>query len=255
MKVTFSQKHPYMTAILLGLLCTAFTALGSAIPQIMELEETPSLWFMAVTIAVSAGTGILLMAKSRFKVTEYGFNKRLRKAAGVVWFYIPLIIIEIIPITVCGFSNEMTPPLYIAVTFFTISVGFNEEIYFRGLALKYLSDKGIKKAIVWSSVIFGFLHIANAFNGKSPLYIVLQIIFAFLVGFVLAEIVSITQSIWLVIIWHASYDFIAMTTTDTLDTLSLLILSAQTIILLVYAVALWKNCTPNVKQSLMNPLI
>jgi len=241
MKMTFTQKHPFMAVILLGLLCTFFTALGLTIPQIIGLEEVPSMWFMAINIAVSAVIGMLIMVKSRFSVAEYGFNRHFCKTAGKVWFYIPLIIIELLPIIVCGFSNDVTLPLYIAVAFFTISVGFNEEIYFRGLALKFLSEKGVKKAILWSSVIFGILHIANALNGKSLLYIILQIIFAFLVGFVLAEIVSITKSIWMVIIWHASHDFVAMTTTDTLDTVSLLILAAQTIILFVYAVVLWKK--------------
>jgi len=243
MKMTFTQKHPYWAAILLALLCTIFTALGTVIPQITALEEVPTLWVMAVAVAVSAGIGLFIMAKSRFSVSEYGFNKRFRKTAGKVWFYIPLIIIELIPIIVSGFSKDIAPSLYIAVAFFTIAVGFNEEIYFRGLALKFLSEKGIKKAIVWSSIIFGFLHIANAFNGRNLQYIVLQISFAFVVGFVLAEIVSITESIWVVIIWHTAHDFIAMTMTtqDTLDTTALVILAAQTIILLVYAVALWKK--------------
>jgi len=54
MDKTFSQKHPYTAAILLGLLCTVFTASGLTIPQIMVLEEAPSLWVAAVIIAVSA---------------------------------------------------------------------------------------------------------------------------------------------------------------------------------------------------------
>lgn len=241
MKKTFSQNHPYWAVILLGLLCTIFTALGMVIPSRIGLEEVPTIWFMAAAVAVSAGVGMLVMAKSRFSISEYGFNRHFHKSAGKVLFYIPLLVIELIPIVVCGFSGDITPSLYIAVAFFTIAVGFNEEIYFRGLALKFLGEKGVKKAIVWSSVIFGLLHMANAFNGKNLLYIILQISFAFLFGFVCAEIVSITESIWVVIIWHAAHDFIAMTTHDTLDTTSFIILAAQVIVLIVYAVVLWKK--------------
>jgi membrane protease YdiL (CAAX protease family) len=249
MKTTFSQKHPYWAAILLGLLCTIFTALGTAVPQIMVFDEVPTFWFMTVAVAVSAGIGMLVMAKSRFVVSEYGFNKHFHKSARKVLFYIPLLVIELIPIIVCGFSGDITPSLYIAIAFFTIAVGFNEEIYFRGLAFKFLSEKGVKKAVVWSSIIFGLLHIANALSGKNMLYVVLQISFAFLVGFVLAEIVSITKSIWVVIIWHTAHDFIAMATNDTLDTTSLIILSVQSIILFVYAVVLWKKHGTNRQKA------
>ena len=110
-----------------------------------------------------------------------------------------------------------------------------------GLSLKAMQTQGRKKAIIWSAVVFGVLHLVNALSGKSTLYLVLQMFFAFLVGFVLAEIVSITKSLWFVIIWHAAHDFISSTTSDALDTKALIILGIQVGILLVYAILIWRK--------------
>ncbi len=132
---------------------------------------------------------------------------------------------------------------YVILLFSTVAVGFNEEIYFRGLALKFISEKGRKKAIIWSSVIFGFLHLANAFHGKDTLYLVLQMIFALLVGFVLAEIVSITRSLWVVITWHAAHDYLSNITGRALDKRAFITLAIQVGVLLLYAVSIWKSST------------
>jgi membrane protease YdiL (CAAX protease family) len=106
--------------------------------------------------------------------------------------------------------------------------------------------KGSKKAIIWSSVIFGTLHLINALNGKDVLYLILQMLFAFLVGFVLAEIVSITKSLWVVIIWHGAHDFISFTTSEALDLSGLIVLAVQVAILLIFAIGIWKS---SVKQE------
>jgi len=239
--MSFSQKHPYLAAILSGLLCTFMTGTGMAVSQILGLYEQSTYMVMAATIAVSAGLGILIMRKSGFILSEFGFNRKVNHNAGKVWFYLPLIIIELTPVAVFGFSSELSSSLFLAIALLTIAVGFNEEIFFRGLALKFLGEKGSKKAIVWSSVIFGVLHIGNAFSGRDMQYIILQVAFAFLVGIVLAELVTITKNLWIVIIWHFSHDFIAIATGGAIDSIGLTVLAIQVALLLVYAVGLWKK--------------
>ncbi len=241
MKIAFSKKHPFVAAILAGLLCTLLTGFGTAIPQRIGLKDIPTFIVMAIAVSVSAFIGIIIMMKSQFTINEYGFQKHLGKNVSKAWFFIPLILIELIPIITFGFSTEISPALYVMIALFTIGVGFNEEIFFRGLALKFIRSRGMKKAIIWSSVMFGILHAANAFNGKNLLYIILQISFAFLVGFVFAEVVCITESIWIVILCHAAHDFISLTTEEALDTKAIIILAVQTVILLIYAIGLWKK--------------
>ena len=242
-KETFRSKHPYAAAILLGLLCTFLTGIGTAIPQVMDFDTYMSYLVLAISLIFSSGIGIIIMKRTNITLKTYGFQRSENKSFRKIWWYLPLIIIEILPPAIYGSSNQILPYQYLIVAFLTIAVGFNEEIYFRGLILQFLTVKGRKNAIMGSAIIFGILHIANAFNGKNLLYIVLQMSFAFLVGFVLAEILSITKSLWIVIIWHASHDFIAMTTEGELDTKALIILSIQVLLLLVYAIGIWKRST------------
>ncbi|MFD1175997.1 CPBP family intramembrane glutamic endopeptidase [Paenibacillus puldeungensis] len=241
MKKSFVQKHPYIASILVGLLCTFMTALGMAVPQIMGLD-TYSIYIVAtVFLLISVAIGVFIMTKSKLTLVEYGFRISENRSSSNVWWYAPLLALEVLPIAVYGFSPEITPVQYIILAFFTIAIGLNEEIYFRGLALKFLAAKGGKRAIIFSSIIFGVLHLINALNGKNVLYLVLQMLFALLVGFVLAEIVSITKSLWIVIIWHAAHDYISNTTSDSLDQTALIILAIQLVILLIYAIGIWKR--------------
>ena len=249
MKQAYAQKHPYLFVILMGLLCTFITALGTAVPQIIGLELDAQLIVTTIFLLASVGMGIFLMRKSRYTLAEYGFRRSTKNIIPQVWWYAPLLLIEILPIAIVGFSAEITVKQYIILFFFTLAVGFNEEIYFRGLALKNMEEKGIRKAIIWSSAVFGVLHLINALNGKNTLYLVLQVIFAFLVGFVLAEIVSITKSLWIVILWHAAHDYISSITGDALDTKALIILAIQVAILLIYGAYLWKKSKHNVQFS------
>ncbi len=240
MKQSYSQKHPYWSVILIGLLCTFLTALGSAVPQIIGLEPYVQRAVTTAFLLVSIILGIIIMKKSGRSFAEYGFRKTEKASIRKVWWYIPLILIEIIPIAVAGLEDGITALQYIIMLLFTVAVGFNEEIYFRGLAFQVISVKGRKNAIIWTSMVFGILHLFNALSGKNTLDLILQMLFAFLVGFVLAEVVSITKSLWALIIWHAAHDYISGITGDSLDKTALIILAVQVGVLLIYAICIWK---------------
>jgi len=241
MKKSFRVKYPYIAAILIAFLCTFMTALGSAIPQIMGFDVDMQLVVTTIILVFSVFIGLIIIKNTNIKFSDYGFRKNLKNSYRKVWFYIPLVLIEIIPIALSGFSSKVTTIQYITLLFFTVVVGFNEEMFFRGIVFNFLLAKSRKVAIIVSSVIFGILHLANAFNGENSFYLILQVIFAFLVGIVLAEIVSITKSLWLVILWHASHDYIANITGDSLDSKALIGLALQVIILLIYAICIWKS--------------
>ena len=251
MTKTYTQRHPFISVILVALICTFITALGSAIPQIMELEEDPQILVTTGFLVISVIVGIVIMKKSRFAVSEFGIRRSEKGSVRKVGWYLPLVVMEILPIIVFGFSPEVMIQQYIILLLFTVAVGFNEEIYFRGLARKFMEEKGRKKAILWSSIVFGTLHMVNVLNNKTNLYVILQVFFAFLVGFVLAEIVFITKSLWIVILWHAAHDYISSITGDSLDTKALIVLAIQVVILLTYAVFIWKKST---EETLVTPI-
>jgi uncharacterized protein len=240
MKQKFSQKHPYFTAVLAGLLCTFMTALGMAFSQIRELDTLDT--YLAVTgfLAASVIIGLLIMKKSDSGLVEYSISRGKAGTSKKVVWYLPIFLIELLPVAVYGFQELDSVATTAILLLYTLAVGINEEIYFRGIALKVLKIKGNKKAVIGASVIFGVFHAVNLLNGKNILYIILQVAFAFLVGLVLAEIVCITGSLIGVIAWHTTHDFIAYSTGDALDTKGLIILIVQVVVLAGYSVYLWK---------------
>ncbi|WOO35303.1 CPBP family intramembrane glutamic endopeptidase [Anaerocolumna sp. AGMB13020] len=241
MKQKFSQKHPYFTVVLAGLLCTFMTALGVAFSQIRELDTLDT--YLAITgfLAASVIIGLIIMKKSGSGLDAYGVCRGKAGTGKKVVWYLPIFLIEILPVAVYGFQELDSVVTTAILLLYTLAVGINEEIYFRGIALKVLKIKGKKKAVIGASVIFGVFHVVNLLNGKNILYIILQVAFAFLVGLVLAEIVCITGSLIGVIAWHTTHDFIAYSTGDVLDTKGLIILTVQVAVLLGFSVYLWKS--------------
>lgn len=241
MKERFRIRHPYICAIGAAFLCTFMTGLGTAIPQILNLQIEMQLIVTTIFLVFSVFISLFIIKKTGLSLIKCGFRLQNRNTLKKVMHYIPLILIEITAIVLLGFSSEITIKQYIVLLLFVIAVGFNEEIYFRGIAYNFLLVKGSKTAIIFSSIIFGVLHLANALNGKSLVYLILQMIFAFLVGFVLAEIVNITKSLWFIIIWHALHDYIASVTCEDLGTKTVVALGLQVCILLIYAIVMWKT--------------
>lgn len=243
MKQKFSQKHPYVTTVLAGLLCTFMTALGMAFSQIRKLDTLHTNLAVTGFLAVSIIIGLIIMKKSDSGMGEYGISRGKAGTSKKVVWYLPIFLMELLPVVAYGFQDLDSVATTAILLLSTLAVGINEEIYFRGIALKVLKIKGNKKAVVGASVVFGVFHTINLLNGKNILYVLLQVIFAFLVGLVLAEIVCLTGSLIGVIVWHTTHDFIAYSTGDALDTKGLIILIVQVVVLLGYAVYLWKPAT------------
>jgi len=101
--------------------------------------------------------------------------------------------------------------------------------------------------------VFGALHLTNFFAGRPPLYLGLQFAFACLVGFVLAEIVAITGSLWVGIAWHFLYDWAAFSTGDELTTAALTGIASTTALLAALAVWLWHKLPAEDRQPAMIP--
>lgn len=188
--------------------------------------------------AMLAGCLLLLfiIQKSRFHLKERGF----RKGSLGMWIF-PILIIEAIPF-IAGFNKDLTVSSFLALCFFMVCVGLFEEGIFRGILFQYLKQINLSTAIWGSAVLFGLGHAANLLSGKSITLTIAQILFAFLFGFVAAEIVTLTNSLQWVILWHAVHNIVDQTTNgQTSVGMQMLLLSIQCVILLVLAVVLWRR--------------
>jgi hypothetical protein len=126
---------------------------------------------------------------------------------------LPLLIIPLLMFVFQFNKFQMTNPvqllIYAAVASMT---GFAEEAIFRGAALCALRSKGIIRAVLLSSLIFGLLHFINLLNGADPLATVVQVVVAVLFGIAFAAPLLYTASIWPLVIIHALQDFISFWT-------------------------------------------
>lgn len=107
----------------------------------------------------------------------------------------------------------LQPKMHILVfVLYIILIGIAEEILFRGIIAEELlkvfgtSKKGIVKAIMISSIMFGIAHMINALN-TSVLSAVIQTIIVSFMGMVFSIIYFKSGNIWTVITVHAFIDF------------------------------------------------
>ncbi|MNR02735.1 CAAX amino terminal protease self- immunity [compost metagenome] len=100
-----------------------------------------------------------------------------------------------------GFKSTSASTLLYFIGF-TLLVGFVEETIYRGLILRTLLAKGVTTAVVTSSILFGVTHILNALSGQSLFDTIVQIVYALLVGLVLALLIIMNNNILPLITFH-----------------------------------------------------
>ena len=240
---TWQSRRPWLWAIAIGLGGVVLTAFGAGFSQVRGLGEPAATYTQAAFVGASALIGLVIMWRTRPSLAEYGF-RRPRATADALWL-VPLVAL---PVILLGSARlAVTPSQALAYSVLAIAVGFSEEIWFRGLLLAALRRLGRRRAVVGASAVFGALHLTNLLGGGDPTYVGLQFAFACLVGFVLAELVEITGSLWIGIVWHALYDLVALSVGDSLTTGALVGVAAMTAVLVGYAGYLWHRL-PNDAQ-------
>lgn len=116
---------------------------------------------MAASVAVSAMIGLAWMVRSGHLLGSYGL--RCPQNAQAVWWGLPHLLSPILT----AFSRfQVSTSLVVAHLVFTVLVALNEEIWFRGLMLAALGKKQPESAVAISAVLFGVLHLSNAFGGN-----------------------------------------------------------------------------------------
>jgi len=240
MRLFFSSRRPLRSAILLGLLPILFAIAAGVISVAFKLNENQVLITQTLAFLLSMLLGLLLVARSRLGFAAFGFRKPDANSSPLVLYFLPLLVIELLPF-LNGFDLSLSLSQVGLLFIFAAVVGINEELFFRGLIIKILQTKGLKYAVIVSSLLFGIGHAFTALSGSDPLYVIILIIFAGLFGLICAEIVILTKSIIPVIVWHGLHDFIANITLDAGTTLNLTLLLVQTVILCLYGLFLWRK--------------
>lgn len=93
-----------------------------------------------------------------------------------------------------------------------LAVGFFEEMTFRSFVMLTVMEKRratrgqILVSIIITSVIFGLVHLINMFT-SSPVAVLLQICYSFLIGAMCAVVLLISCNVWLCVLIHGIFNF------------------------------------------------
>lgn len=201
---TYSNRHPVMYAILLTLLVLAVYVAAGAAATILKLPVN--------TFFLYANILLFILALVFLSAARGGRNVGLRGLRSprdwlIFWLaFIPPIVNLVYGIVTKGLSALSIGQ--IAIYFFlALLVGFNEEVFFRGLMLKPLALRGPWRAAIITSILFAIAHALNVLAGSDPIYVGLQIGYALAIGFGYAAMALTAGTIYPLILAHFLTDF------------------------------------------------
>ena len=100
--------------------------------------------------------------------------------------------------------------LYILYVF---SIALLEELIFRGIAIMVVDDLLNNKkhkpflTVLFTSLLFSLFHLTNLFSGANIGSVMLQCLYTFLIGGMLAVTILKGGNVWLCVLIHALFDF------------------------------------------------
>lgn len=228
-------RHPLVAAIGLALIPVVCTAGGSAAAQVLQLPDDTARFVIAGAVAVSALIGLVIAVVAKPALRDFGFRAPANRAA--VWFGLPALAVVVITWMASGVAvTSVTAQLGILAL--VVAVALNEELFFRGLV--FAVCRGPRAAVITSTALFAVLHLSSLAGGVSPLYAVLQVLFAALFGLAAALVRLHTGSLLIPIVFHALYDGVSYFGGDALTTATIIGTAASCVVLAVWSVAMWR---------------
>ncbi len=174
--------------------------------------------FALAVSGIESETGYYLLNKGLLAalLLAYVFATRQVRAAGLVAQadprtlpdYAPLFLL--MALILLGPVASVEPLTLAMLAGVSISVGFAEELMFRGLVFHWFRDQPVRRQVLISAFAFGGAHLLGLLVVDAVAVIVAQSIFASGVGAVLACARARDRSIWLPVIVHAAFDFVAL---------------------------------------------
>lgn len=193
-------------SLIVAVTLTIFPIISGLIIAINEIDTIQGYYIQGAFMMLSLLIPITLMRILKIRPKKIGFNRMEKGSGKIVLLFLPLVAAKAL-FLFFGINYDIYA--VVSLVFFTFAIGVSEEIYFRGLILKELATCfTVKKTVILSSIFFAAVHSAQAFSGSSLLMVLLSILNAFIFGVVAAEIVIITRSIIVMIIWHILFDFV-----------------------------------------------
>ena len=171
-----------------------------------------------------------------------GFSKL--QTRGLVW-YIPLLLIVLFQVGLIVnalFTTSISSSALqlIGIVFLTtLFVGFNEEVLFRGIILRYLRpNEHPYRAVFISSLLFSSFHLLNLIALIPPTAMLFQLANTFVFGVFFAILALKLNNLWPLIIFHALWDFASIAADIVNVNLGITALLAQVYLLIAIVIQL-----------------
>lgn len=144
---------------------------------------------------------LVLWIKKHDLLSKYGLSK-VKLDYKKYLYFIPLALMVAVNFWY-GINTKVNFIETVLFIFSMLAVGITEEIIFRGFLFRALCKEGIKTAVLFSSITFGFGHIINLLSGAELVSTLLQICCAIAIGFLFTVIFYKSGSLYPPIITHA----------------------------------------------------
>lgn len=188
-----------------AVLVIGITIVSGVVTVVNDAKGTEARLIQAAFAFCAAAVQIVYLLKTK-RLTGLLKSNNL-SVAQMFFCYLPCVLTLI---TMIIYGINLTNIKLSAVTLlFTIGVGISEELCFRKIGLAALTSQfRPSAAILISAVIFGLGHSASAFTESSAVMVMLNVINAFLFGWLASEVMWKTGRILPLIIFHALFDFL-----------------------------------------------
>lgn len=170
------------------------------------IEEIVGLLSNGIAWNVLAALAVLGLATRAFGWNDLGFGPpRGWAVARLVWF--PLL--TLLPFYAIGVAIGLPPGralLFLALN--TTLVALSEEWMFRGILFQALRHRlRIWSAVALTSVLFGAIHVLNAFALGNIRLATAQAVAAMMTGLLLLALRLRSGSIWTAVVYHMAWNF------------------------------------------------
>ena len=177
------EKNELTFALLWIVVYCVLQSLANPLNKVVGVEYSASAAFCILQAVI-----LVAFIQKNHLQKRYGLCRSSVSASRFL-YYVPLFILASGNLW-NGIALNYSLPETVCRIVCMLSVGFLEEVIFRGLLFTAIAKDNIKSAVVLSSVTFGIGHIINLFNGSGMELVnnLCQIVFATAVGFLLVTI-------------------------------------------------------------------
>ena len=147
---------------------------------------------------------------------EYGLTRGEYK--GNLKYVIPMLFLGVVNIPYIFLGTFSTP--FVVAFILVACIGIMEELIFRGYVFRAIELRfGENKAVIFSSILFGLIHLLNLvfYKGVMPVSsVLLQVFYAAMIGLMFAVLRTKVKSIYPGMLIHALLDLLCVIFTGNL---------------------------------------